>query len=453
MFDESLKRIVFEAKCRFAHPSWWRSYQIARSHDQMSVEELAAFNFQQRLVTLKFAYENSDYYHRLYDSVGLHPRDIKTEDDWMHVPMLTREALRENFETLCVRELSQRGEFKVFKTGGSTGQPSKVVKDMRFSSRGMNYRSGDWMGVPVGQNQATIMRFHPKGWLGNLKNWLSHIPAHSIYLDASEITDEAIERFAAQWKRHKPVLVTGYAGGLQQVALWCVHNGVKLPPAKAICTTAAPIDMSQRKMIHRAFNAPVFDSYVATEANPMATQCRYCASRDEPTLHIHSDYRHLEFVDSKGLPVQIGEEGDILVTDMGDRAFPIVRYRLGDRGRAIPGRCGCGLPYPMMDSVKGRMGYRIYLEKGVLTGGWTVLFDEYPNAVNGFQIHQFADKSVTLSVVLNSNYADAKKEVELVADTMRRKLGSLPLKVEYVGEIKHDRGKTQYIICDVKETQ
>lgn len=451
MFNETFKRKIAELKCRLAHADWWRSYEVARSHDRMSADELAAFNWQKRLEILKYAFENSDYYHNLYSSAGLEPGDVKSESDWVKVPMLTREALRENFETLCIRNLKQRGDYRIFKTGGSTGQPSKVAKDALFSSRGMNYRGGDWSGVPQGLNQATVMRFHPEGWRAKFRNSLVHYPSHSIFLDASAITEEAMERFFDEWRRYPPASVTAYAGGLQHVALYCQRKGIELPAPRAIFTTASPVDRMQRLLLHKVFRAPVFDSYVATEANPMAGQCRCCAEKDEPTLHIHSDYRHLEFVNEDGLPMPVGEEGDILVTDMGDHAFPIVRYRLGDRGRALPGRCECGLPYPIMDAVRGRMGYKIYLEKGILTGGWTVLFEEYPNAVHGFQIHQFADKSVKLSVVLNRAYADAEKEVKMVAAAMQKKLGALPLSVDYVESLPHDRGKLKYIICDVKE--
>ena len=447
----SVRKDLHMLKCRLGKPAQYRQFKIACSHDKMSVEELAAFNFSKRLETLKFAYENCDYYRHLYDAAGLEPGDVKTEEDWAKVPMLTRDALRTNFEGLQIRNLKARGRYRLWLTGGSTGQPSKVIKDDDFASPPLGWRGLGWAGVPLGQNQATVMRAHPCGLKRKLVSFLSHYPSHAIYLDASEMTEDSMSRFAEEWKKYPPYIVTAYAGGLQQFALHCLRKGIVLPSPRAIFSTAAPCDLALRKFLHKVFAAPVFDSYVATEANPMAGQCRCQAEQDHAALHIHSDYRHLEFVDENGIPMPTGEEGDILVTDMGDRAFPIVRYRLGDRGRALPVRCPCGLPYPLMDAVRGRMAYHIYLEKGVLTGGWTMVFEHYPNAVHGFQIHQFADKSVTLSVVLNREYADAKREVGIVAEEMRKKLGALPLRVEYVDFIPHDRGKLKYIICDVKE--
>ncbi len=202
----------------------------------------------------------------------------------------------------------------------------------------------------------------------------------------------------------------------------------------------------------RAFNCPVFDSYVATEAHPMASQCQYQAMEARRDLHIHSDYRHLEFVDANGLAMPVGEYGDVLVTDLEDRVFPLVRYRIGDRGRALAGICSCGRPYPLMDSVQGRIGYKIHLSNGVLYGGWAMLFEKYPDAVHGFKIHQYADKSVKLTVVKNREYANADKEITAVVEGMKVQLGGgIPVRLEEVDFLPHDRGKVKFITSEIKD--
>jgi len=183
----------------------------------------------------------------------------------------------------------------------------------------------------------------------------------------------------------------------------------------------------------------------------MGAQCKCQAESGNRAMHIHADYRHLEFVGEDAKPLPVGQVGDILITDCMDRVFPIVRYRLGDRGRALPGHCQCGLPYPLMDAVQGRLADYITTETGRLSGeGWTMLFEKYADAVHGFQIHQHADKTVTMKVVLNREYLDAEKEVSIVAAGMQKQLGNVPLTVEYVKEIPHDRGKIRYIISDYK---
>lgn len=449
--NSQFKSMLFRLRCQLAKPDWWRRYQDALSHEKMLPDELAAFNWKQRMEALAFAYQSSPYYHELYKAAGLEPGDVKTEEDWQRVPMLTREALRFNFDTIRVPNVSS-SLYTLYTTGGSTGEPSKVLKDNRFSEKGMIWRAASWAGLSLGQNSAVIMRTHPSNWKTRLRAFAAWFPANNIMLDAGNMTEDTIRKFVIQWQNYRPVSVNGYVGGIHQIALYCLDNHIELPIPIAVSTTAAPLGEVQKNDIRKAFHAPVYDSYVATEAHPIANQCSCLAESGNRALHIHSDYRHVEFVDEQGRCKPIGEEGDILVTDCGDRVFPIIRYRLGDRGHALPGRCACGRPYPLMDAVRGRSFDFIYLEKGRIAGEcWATAFDNCLNAVHNFQIHQYADKSITLLVVLNKEYPEAEKCVRQVAAELQQQLGTIPLTLKLVDELAHNRGKIKYIISDIKE--
>lgn len=448
---QRMKAWAFDIRCRCAKPAWWRQYRQVMANEQLSPDALKAFNFKLRLELLTFAYQNSPYYNKLYRNAGLEPGDIKTEEDWAKVPILTREALRFSFDEIKVRNL-QPGSYNLWTTGGSTGEPSKVLKDKSFASAPLNWRALSWQEVLKGQNHATILRPHPTTLKGRIRHFLASFPSEHIMLDAGNMTDERITVFLNQWRRTKPVSVSAYVGGIHQLALYCMEHKIEVPAPMAISTTAAPLGSVQRNDIMKAFHAPVFDTYVATEAHPMAGQCRVQAEAGLGALHIHSDYRHLEFVNDANQPVPCGEEGDILVTDCGDRIFPIVRYKLGDRGHMLRERCPCGRPFPLMAPVKGRSFDFIYLEHGRIAGEcWATAFDSCLNAVHNFQIHQRADKSVDLRVVLNRDYPEADRCVRQVASELQRQLGVIPLSLQYVDMLSHDRGKIKYIISDIRE--
>lgn len=445
-----LLETIFFLKARLYKPAWVRQFKLEMKHDLMTPEELHELNFKLRCDLLSFAFENSPFYHELYVSAGLEPGDVKTEADWQKVPMLTREALRFNFETIKIQGLEKRGRYKLYTTGGSTGEPSKVLKDDDFSSEAMNWRAMKWAGCELGVNTATIMRTHGEKWKAKLRHFLATFPSTNIMLDAGNMTEESITRFFDQWRKFKPVYLSSYVGGIHQLALHCQEHNIELPPPRAIFTTAAPLTAVVKNDISKAFHCPVVDSYVATEAHPMASQCRCLAEQGSTSLHIHSDYRHLEFADEQGLPVPEGEYGDILVTDCGDRVFPIIRYRIGDRGCLLKERCSCGLPYPLMGAIHGRSFDFIHLEHGRLMGEcWATAFDHCLNAVHNFQIHQFKDKSVTLSVVMNKDYPEAEKCIHAVAADLQKQLGTIPLKLEFKDYIPHNRGKIKYIISDI----
>ena len=47
--------------------------------------------------------------------------------------------------------------------------------------------------------------------------------------------------------------------------------------------------------------------------------------------------------------------GEIVITTLRREAMPLIRYRTGDLGRLIQGRCACGSELPRLDQVQGRL--------------------------------------------------------------------------------------------------
>src|SRR5690606_31527741 len=84
-----------------------------------------------------------------------------------------------------------------------------------------------------------------------------------------------------------------------------------------------------------------------TEVGAISAECPAGA------LHVHAEVVHVEIV-RDGEPAQDGEEGDILVTSLTNRAMPLVRCRVGDRGTLSHEPCPCGLPHPVLTRVVSR---------------------------------------------------------------------------------------------------
>ena len=60
------------------------------------------------------------------------------------------------------------------------------------------------------------------------------------------------------------------------------------------------------------------------------------------------------------------KEPDIVITDLTNRVFPLIRYRLGDRGALLEERCACGNPLPRMMPPDGRTTDLIRLPSGAV---------------------------------------------------------------------------------------
>ena len=72
-------------------------------------------------------------------------------------------------------------------------------------------------------------------------------------------------------------------------------------------------------------------------------------------LHLREADLLLEVADpATGEAVPPGETGEILITTLGERALPLLRYRTGDAARMLPGPCACGSPLRRLGPVAGR---------------------------------------------------------------------------------------------------
>jgi phenylacetate-CoA ligase len=86
-------------------------------------------------------------------------------------------------------------------------------------------------------------------------------------------------------------------------------------------------------------------------------------------LHIISDEFIAEVIDPMtGETVPEGEVGELVLSSLHKEAMPLIRYRTGDRTRALAQGCACGLAHHRIGRVPGR----IDLDDIVLPGGVTV---------------------------------------------------------------------------------
>ena len=102
--------------------------------------------------------------------------------------------------------------------------------------------------------------------------------------------------------------------------------------------TAEPVLPEQRERVAAALGAEVFTFYGARECGWVAAECL------EHRLHVNTACVLLE-----------SEGGSLLVTDLVNRAMPLIRYEIGDRGTLDIEPCPCGDPRPVLATVDGRL--------------------------------------------------------------------------------------------------
>jgi phenylacetate-CoA ligase len=100
------------------------------------------------------------------------------------------------------------------------------------------------------------------------------------------------------------------------------------------------IDSPTRRELERHWDAPCFDRYGMTEAGSVAAEC----VAHDGTLHILDDEFVAEVIHpASNEPLDDGDAGELVLTNLGRIDRPIIRYRTGDRVRLLrESRCTCG---------------------------------------------------------------------------------------------------------------
>lgn len=451
------KCIFFVERTKDLWPANWEGYLDLIKHELWTKEELEEYNFNKRIEMLKFAYENTKFYKRLYDEVGLKPDDIKTEADWQKVPIVTKQMIADYSREFEVADVIDEYGFAAH-TGGSTGKPLRVFRDKRHFWQSPWWRFYGWhlgreCGNPEcefpiwGLDEASIDRSFYRStpeWIRQRE--ISFWPKKFMNLTPYAEFEEQVEQFVEELSQSPMAQIYAYAGGLDMFADFCIEKGIKFGNVAFIDACASPLTSIIREKVNKVFGCKVFDFYGSNEMGPMAIECH--KSGPEHHLHVLSDLLSIELVDDNGLVVK-EEVGSTIVTCFTNKVFPFVRYNHGDRTHWINKPCECGLPFPCIAPVKGRISDYLITINGVhLDGvGFNEIFDFYPQAVKAFQFRQSIDGKASLWVVPNTDYSKHRDEIEYVFSRLQNDFrGKIDFSLNIVEKISSDGGKQRYIV-------
>ena len=409
----------------------------------LPTEELAELQWKRALEIFRFASENTRFYPRWFASHGNIIDKVTAREDWQHLPILSRTAVKANATDILSSEATKTTTRPVL-TGGSTGEPLRLFHDSRVPNLAQSWRMYSWWGVAPWDNLARVARWG-FGRRETLRNDIVWWPTKQRYLDAGLIAEDSMREFHRQLVKIRPRLIEGYVGALLEFADFLERERLQVDSPLAVATTAAPLTEASRQRLQTVFGAPVYDEYRGSEIGWMAGEC---ASQNG--LHVFADTRMFEILDADGHPLPPGQIGDIVITDLTNRVFPLIRYKIGDRGSWAEGECSCGVTLPRIQPPDGRTTDLIRLPSGRTLGHRLMgMFGAHPESVKLFQIHQRSDYTIVVRVVKGDDPRSDEKIGQAV-DALRNRIShEVPITIEEIDELPYSGGKIKYVISDV----
>lgn len=421
----------------------WRARELDRkcvAAERMTRDELAALNWERRVALVRYCADYVPYYKRTFKQLGFHYTDLRSEKDFLQLPLLDRQTVRNCFQELIATTV-RPSSLVPASTGGTTGEPVTILTDPRVPLSSMSWRMLNWWGVDVSDNSGYLYRAVPTGPQRLLASVLAY-PTRRAYISATDMTPRGIADFVRMLDRIAPRYLVGYVGALDAVATFMRRAGKRIETLKAVWTTAAPVPLALRADLDNVFGCPVYSQYGSMEVYTMAADCPL-----RQGLHVFSDIRHVELLAQPHLGS--GCAGEVVVTDLTNYAFPLLRYRTGDVSRFMKTPCACGRPFPLMEYVQGRVSETIYLDDGTPVPGeyWTTIFDEYADDIRSFRVHQHKDGGIEITYEPVSEAGTAAAQA--VLSTLTAKLGrAARIQIRQGSGAVNDRGKLRFVTSD-----
>ena len=363
-------RLPSEAMASWLTRAYWNSFTLWHARDEerlpyRSTDELLTIQNRRLQAMIAHAYDTVPYYREVMDAAGSQPRDFNTAADLQRLPVLSGEQVAAAPDRFLSLRYTERNGLEIH-SSGTQGKPKPIRHDAaslflalahghrervvlaRFVGRKFGYR--EMSVVRSSSVSLQLRRFYAA------QSWMPrHLDFQRDVLPADEPFDAAVERI----NRFQPDVVRGYGSHLGSLFRWAWERRRPLSGPKVVLYGADPMPDADRSVIEDRLGIPVLSSYQAVEALRLGFQCE-----QRQGFHLDIDQVAVWVRGEDGKPVEPGERGDLILSNLTNHATVLLNYRLGDVVSSGQRPCPCGRNLPTVDRIEGRCDDAVLLPDG-----------------------------------------------------------------------------------------
>lgn len=323
-------------------------HQLEQIH-AISKPDFAQWQKEKVWQIVKHHYNNNPFYKELLGG-GL-------PATWEELPILAKKDYQHPLPELITTGYSKK-ELYQSNTSGSSGHPFFFVKDkpahaltwalvrQRYKSCGI--QPGDlearFYGIPLSGKAAKVEQ---------LKDKLMNRVRFPVF----DLSDAAYEVFLQRFRKHSVKYVYGYTNAIRHFAGYLVDNNIVLkdvcPTIKVVIVTSEMCTKADKDVIEKAFGIPVVIEYGASEVGIIGID------DIEGRMRMSEELLYLE----------TNEKGELLITSLFNKAFPFIRYNIGDVVSIAEDAKG-----KYISSIGGRSDDTVLLPGGKQAAGLTLYY-------------------------------------------------------------------------------
>jgi phenylacetate-CoA ligase len=311
------------------------------------------------------AYRNVPYYRETMRRLGLHPDDLQTADDLMKLPLIERSRLQRDPEYFVSESHRLDGCLKL-RTGGSTGIPCTIYHDAAalFQNAAFGERERSMITPLVGRSfgyRETVIG-SPTTTDKVVQDFCQ---ARGFFPPAIRIKRQYLSLLDPPEKNlglindFQPDVIRSYGSYLEILFPYIYTSKRSFSSPKVVTYSSDAVSDSVRRLVVEKFNLPLLSTYEAVEAFKIGFECAQRLG-----VHLNIDLYPVRIVNAENQAMPDGESGDIVVSNLVNRATVLLNYRLGDLARKLTVACPCGRSLPLLSFPEGRNDEYLHLASG-----------------------------------------------------------------------------------------
>jgi phenylacetate-CoA ligase len=301
-----------------------------------------------------YAARHVPFYREWFRREGIDPRHIHCAADLSRLPVLDRDTVRAR-PSLFIAETPAGRTALSFSTSGSTGTPLEVHHDRRSLLAN----------IAFGERERTLMiqraggSFRPRElYVGGESSTFRKVIAfydENVRLPVQPrrrfvSVTQPIEAIAAIANAERPDVLVGYGGWIDLFFRTIAARGLEIHLPKMVLYMAEALPHGAREHIEGRFGIPVFSRYSAAEAFKIGFFCEHRTG-----FHLHEDLSLVRIVDANGQALPDGQQGQVVISNLINRASVLLNYPVGDVATLSGAGCRCGRTFRLLSELEGRV--------------------------------------------------------------------------------------------------
>jgi phenylacetate-CoA ligase len=389
------------------------------------------YQFEQLKGIISLAYNETNYYHRLFIDHGINP-NISSFDDVKKIPLLTKDIINKNYNDLICKNFN--GKKVIFKTSGSTGKKFQFEgsddmykKEAAFVLRSFYLHNSSMYDIPT----IWIRRYAPENG-DPLFKWDREL--NRLYISPFDISLNTIEQYVRIINRTSAKTIVTYPSLANFIATLMREKNLLFDKIEYIHCASEMVMPEWRSNVLKCIGIPLKAHYGMMEKTSF-----FCNTAESDKYLESLEYGFTEIIDE-----------NVVGTGFLNKVMPFIRYVPGDQALLNQNQSHFkSLPYSVDDFI-GRSTDMINTIDGRKLSG--VNFYTMMYKIEGVEMFQIIQKKLNefqVNIIKNSKY-DQSTDPQIIKG-IKDRVGECFIEINYVAILERSNtGKLKTIINECK---